>query len=82
LLRELLNLDQRDIMPRIARPTLVVGGEDDRYVPAEVQREMAARVPNSELKLYPGFGHFNDMENPAYQPLVAHYAQNVTASVT
>jgi pimeloyl-ACP methyl ester carboxylesterase len=82
LLRELLDLDQREILPHIGCPTLVVGGQDDRYVPAEVQREMAGCIPNSELELFPGYGHFNDMENPAYQPFVARYAQKVAAAVT
>jgi pimeloyl-ACP methyl ester carboxylesterase len=81
LLRELLDLDQREILPRIECPTLVIGGQDDRYVPAEVQREMAQRIPNGELELCPGFGHFNDMENPDYQPFVARYAQKVAAPV-
>jgi pimeloyl-ACP methyl ester carboxylesterase len=75
LLTPLLDLDQRDLVARIICPTLVVGGEDDRTVPSEVQRDMAGRIPQAQLKLYPGFGHFNDMENPEYQPLVTRFAQ-------
>jgi pimeloyl-ACP methyl ester carboxylesterase len=82
LLRELIDLDQREILPRVSCPTLVVGGQDDRYVPAELQQEMARCIPNSELELFPGYGHFNDMENPAYQPFVARYAQKVAAAST
>ena len=74
ILSELLELDQRDLTPRIISPSLVLGGEDDRVVPAEVQREMAARIPGSILELSPGFGHFNDMENPAYQARVRQFA--------
>src|SRR5262245_10242563 len=81
LLRELLELDQSDLLSRITRPTLVIGGEDDRFVPAETQRQTAERIPNSELELCPGFGHFNDMDNPAYQPFVARYAQRVHAAL-
>jgi pimeloyl-ACP methyl ester carboxylesterase len=77
LLTPLLNLDQRDIVAQIPCPTLVVGGEDDRAVPPEVQREMATRIPGAQLQQFPGFGHFNDMENPAYQPLVTKFAQQI-----
>jgi pimeloyl-ACP methyl ester carboxylesterase len=80
MLMPLLDLDQRKLVSRIGCPTLVVGGEDDRTVPAEVQREMASRIPGAELKLFPGFGHFNDMENPEYQPLVTHFAQKAIAA--
>jgi pimeloyl-ACP methyl ester carboxylesterase len=75
LLTPLFDLDQRDVASQIRCPTLVVGGEDDRTVPADVQRDMAGRIPRAELKLYPGYGHFNDMENPEYQPLVTRFAR-------
>jgi pimeloyl-ACP methyl ester carboxylesterase len=64
-------------MAQIPCPTLVVGGADDRSVPPEVQREMAARIPGAELQQFAGFGHFNDMENPEYQPLVTRFAQQI-----
>ncbi len=41
-------------------------GRDDRVVPADVQREMAALIPQSQLILYPGYGHVNDQESPDY----------------
>ena len=81
LLRELLDLDQRELLARISTPTLVIGGEDDRFVPAAVQRQMAERIPNCELALFPGYGHFNDMENPEYQAFVARYAHKVAGRV-
>jgi pimeloyl-ACP methyl ester carboxylesterase len=63
----LLDLDQRDLLPQITCPSLVIGGADDRVIPADVQREMAALIPNSRLVLYPGYGHGNDQEKPAYE---------------
>jgi pimeloyl-ACP methyl ester carboxylesterase len=78
ILSELLDLDQRDLVKRVACPTLIVGGQDDRVVPAQVQQEMAARIPTSSLELYAGYGHFNDMENPAYQERVEEFARQVT----
>ena len=62
----LFGLDNHPILPRISSPALVIGGEDDRVVPADVQREMAALIPESPLILYPGYGHGNDQENPNY----------------
>jgi pimeloyl-ACP methyl ester carboxylesterase len=75
VLQELLDFDHRDLLPTIEIPTLVTGGEDDQIVPAEVQSEMAGMLPNSELKLYPGYGHGNDQENPAYERDVLSFAR-------
>ena len=48
------------------RPRRSYWGRDDRVVPADVQREMAALIPQSQLILYPGYGHVNDQESPDY----------------
>jgi pimeloyl-ACP methyl ester carboxylesterase len=77
ILDELPQLDQRSLSPRIACPTLVIGGALDRVAPASVQREMAERIPTSRLELCPGYGHFNDMENPAYPQHIAEFAAEV-----
>lgn len=66
ILRTLLDLDQRAVLPGIRCPTLVVGGAEDRLIPGAVQREMAELIPNARLLLYPGYGHANDQENPHY----------------
>lgn len=81
ILLELLDLDQRDLVSQIASATLVIGGADDRVVPAEAQRQMAARIPGSCLELCAGYGHFNDMENPAYQQFVECHLQGVYPTV-
>ncbi len=44
--------------------TLVIGGEDDAYCPQAKQRELAARLPNAELKLYARLGHCPHWERP------------------
>jgi pimeloyl-ACP methyl ester carboxylesterase len=77
ILEEILALDQRDVTPKIKCPTLVIAGDRDRVVPSEVQREMAARIPSSTLELCPGYGHFNDMENPAYLARVEQFAAQI-----
>jgi len=48
--------DSRDVLDRIKVPTLVVGSTQDSAFPVETVEEMAARIPDSELRLYPG-GH-------------------------
>jgi pimeloyl-ACP methyl ester carboxylesterase len=77
ILEPLLDLDQRALTPRIRCPTLVIGGAQDRVVPPEVQREMAARIPGCSLQLCDGFGHFNDMENPDYQHHIDKFAERL-----
>jgi pimeloyl-ACP methyl ester carboxylesterase len=77
VLESLLEVDNQAILPRIACPALVIGGVDDRVINAELQREMAALLPNSRLLLYPGYGHSNDQENPDYEVQVARFAEEV-----
>ena len=64
VLEGLFDFDNRSILPRISRQAFVIGGEDDRVVPAEVQREMAALIPESRLILCPAYGHGNDRRTP------------------
>jgi pimeloyl-ACP methyl ester carboxylesterase len=44
-------------LSRIQQPVLVVNGETDRMVPSSNTVDLARRLPNSELELYPGAGH-------------------------
>lgn len=41
----------------IKQPVLVVNGDDDRMVPTINTRDLARRLPNSELIIYPDAGH-------------------------
>lgn len=75
VLQTLLDFDNRTLLPAIACPTLVTGGAEDQIVPAEIQTEMAGLIPNSQLKLYAGYGHGNDQENPAYERDVFAFSQ-------
>ncbi len=75
VLQELLDFDNRSLLLAIACPTLVTGGVDDQIIPAEIQTEMAGLIPHSQLKLYAGYGHGNDQENPAYERDVSAFVQ-------
>ena len=56
--------DLRDVLPRIAVPTLLVWGELDARSPLSVAREFARAVPHAELVVVPGAGHMSNLERP------------------
>ena len=55
--RAILAFDGRGELGKIACPTLILGGEEDRIVGAEASRELYQAIAGSELFLYPGLGH-------------------------
>lgn len=57
LLEDYTRFDGRELLPRIAAPTLIVAGEDDCITPVTVQREMAKRMPQGELAVIPHGSH-------------------------
>jgi pimeloyl-ACP methyl ester carboxylesterase len=79
VLKPLLDFDNRPILGKIETPVLVTGGEGDRVVPAEIQREMHELIPDSRLKLYADYGHGNDQENPDYARQFNAFARTVFA---
>ncbi|MEP7040350.1 MAG: alpha/beta hydrolase [Chloroflexota bacterium] len=50
---------------RIAAPTLVIGPIEDRVVPPEITRSVAARIPGARYVALPGAGHSVAAEEPA-----------------
>jgi pimeloyl-ACP methyl ester carboxylesterase len=44
-------------LKNIKAPTVVLHGADDPLVPVEAAQELAAEIPNAELRLIPGLGH-------------------------
>jgi pimeloyl-ACP methyl ester carboxylesterase len=68
--RQIAQADERhteEIEPlygRIAAPTLVIWGEDDRWIPAERGRELARRIPGARLELLPAAGHLVQEDQP------------------
>ena len=49
--------DTFDRLPLISVPTLVIGGEQDQSLGGDASRELAARIPGAQLKMYPQWGH-------------------------
>jgi pimeloyl-ACP methyl ester carboxylesterase len=56
--------DQRDLLPRVAVPTLLIWGEHDRRSPLSVARQFEAAIPDAELVVIPGAGHVSNLERP------------------
>jgi pimeloyl-ACP methyl ester carboxylesterase len=44
-------------LSRIHHPVLVANGDDDRMVPTSNSYDMANRIPNATLRIYPDAGH-------------------------
>ena len=52
-----LNHDAFPHLPKIHCPTLVIGGERDKALGPDASREIAAQIPDAQLKMYPQWGH-------------------------
>jgi pimeloyl-ACP methyl ester carboxylesterase len=57
--------DQRDLLPLIAAPTLLIWGELDVRSPLRVAREFEHAIPDTKLVVIPGAGHVSNLEQPA-----------------
>jgi pimeloyl-ACP methyl ester carboxylesterase len=64
LLFVMAEADQRDILPQIAVPTLLIWGEDDVRSPLSVAREFEQAIPDAQLVVIPDCGHVSNLEQP------------------
>jgi pimeloyl-ACP methyl ester carboxylesterase len=51
-------------LAQIAAPTLVIHGENDRLIPAENGKRIAARIPRAKLVIIPGASHIFTTDQP------------------
>ena len=56
--------DQRDLLPTIDVPTVLIWGEDDLRSPLSVAEEMRDAIPGARLVVIPQCGHVSNMEQP------------------
>ena len=56
--------DSNPLLPEIAVPTLVVGGEEDGISSPDVMGALAAEIPDSEHHTISGAGHLSNLEVP------------------
>ena len=67
--------DAFDLLDRIACPTLVIGGKEDRIVTGQASVEIAGRIPDCRLFLYDGLGHGLYEEAPDFLQRVADFCR-------
>ena len=60
--RSFAEADLRDVLPRIAVPTLLLYGDEDVRAPLNVAESLHAAIPTSSLVVMPGVGHVNPIE--------------------
>lgn len=58
------DVDQRDLLPQIAVPTLLLWGEHDARSPLRVARQFQDAIPETTLVVIPGAGHMSNLEQP------------------
>lgn len=56
--------DRAAPLEKLAVPTLIITGDEDRVYPAELTRRMAERIPDAELVTLEGCGHLSNLEQP------------------
>jgi pimeloyl-ACP methyl ester carboxylesterase len=56
--------DQRDVLPRVTLPTLLIWGDRDMRSPLSVARQFEQAIPNAKLVVIPGAGHACNLEQP------------------
>ena len=59
-----LRVDQSELLPSIAVPTLIVVGEEDPITPPVDAEEMASAIYGSTLVKIPGASHLSNLEKP------------------
>lgn len=57
--------DRRAELASLNIPALVLGGSADAITPPELSEEMAALIPDAELRVLEGVGHLSPVEAPA-----------------
>lgn len=74
VLDNLTRFDRRDVLPRIAVPTLVIAGAEDAKSPAAMLERMAAKIPKAQFVCLPGAGHLANLERPdAYNAAIDQF---------
>ena len=61
----LTTFDRRADLPKIAVPTFLIAGSDDKTAPPAIMASMQRKIPGSELLVLEGCGHLGPMDQPA-----------------
>ncbi len=63
---KLVNEDLTGLMPRIARPSLLVWGTEDKDTPLYMAKVFEENIPDAGLVTVPGAGHYAYLEQPGF----------------
>jgi pimeloyl-ACP methyl ester carboxylesterase len=76
LIARIRTFDISACLPRLAVPTLILGGGRDPIIAASHTRALAAAIPNAKLVMLPAAGHFAFLEDtPRYQCLLTEWLE-------
>ncbi|GAC1500033.1 MAG: hypothetical protein NVS2B15_22620 [Pseudarthrobacter sp.] len=68
-----------EVADKLTLPVLLVAGEKDEIATLPDQHRLAALLPDGALKVIPGVGHLNNMEQPdRYNATVREFLQSIT----
>ena len=78
-MRCIVTFEGRDNLAKIAVPTLVLAGDQDRNAPAPMMEKMASKIPGAEYVLLTGTGHLAPIENAtAFNKVVLEFVRRHT----
>jgi pimeloyl-ACP methyl ester carboxylesterase len=63
---KVVNEDLEPLLPRVAKPTLLMWGEKDTATPLADGQKMEKLIPDAGLVVFKGAGHYPFLEQPAY----------------
>jgi pimeloyl-ACP methyl ester carboxylesterase len=70
---KLVNSDLREMLPRVATPTLLIWGEQDTATPLSDGELMERLIPDAGLVVFEGAGHYSYLEQPARFAKIARH---------
>ena len=72
----LVTFDRRDELKRIATPTLLIAGEEDRNAPLRTMERMVTSMPRAAIEVLRGVGHMAPLEAPeAFAQAVRYFIE-------
>lgn len=63
-LKDMLKFNEKNLLHRIKKPTLIIEGEMDNKTPANIAFQMNERIPNSQLMILEKASHDTNIRNP------------------
>ena len=74
----LAHADTRDVLPRVAVPTLVIVGEHDSVTPPAVGTQCIGEIPDARMAVIADSGHLSCIEQPGrYNSLVRDFLRSI-----